>query len=64
MKTKRNIAAVISAPREVGDNIPNMANTKISKMIANIYQCFALQKRRLKYEWGLPLVKSFRDNDN
>ena len=33
MKTKRNIAAVISAPREAGDNIPNMANTKISKIL-------------------------------
>ena len=33
MKTKRNIAAVISAPREAGDNIPNMANTKISQIL-------------------------------
>lgn len=37
MKTYNNIPDVISAPRDAGDNIPNMATTKIK--ITDQWKC-------------------------
>jgi len=42
MKTKRNRAAVISAPRDAGDSIPSIANTKNS--ITQFNQCILLHQ--------------------